>query len=117
MAVMLGGAILNATYFIGGSYLAKYLSGDDSSAEKKRYGKVLEKHQKDYSKYQKNREKLLDWQEQNRRNNDIASQNFEDTDEALKLCNRIHPNENLNLTEPCLFLIITDPRKIRKLSK
>ena len=36
IAVMIGGAILNATTFIGGSYLAKYFSGDDASVEKKR---------------------------------------------------------------------------------
>ena len=77
-------------------------SGDDSSAEKKRHDKVLEKYQKDYAKYQENRGKLIDWQEQNRWNNEIASQNFEDTDEALKLY-RPHPDENLNLTEPGFF--------------
>ena len=44
MAVMFGGAILNATIFIGGSYLAKYLSGDDSSVEKERHDKALEKY-------------------------------------------------------------------------
>ena len=63
VAVMLGGAILNATTFIDGSYLANYSSGDDSSVEKKRHDKALEKYQKDYAKYQENREKLLDWQE------------------------------------------------------
>ena len=66
VAMMLGGAVLNATTFIGGSYLAKYFSGDDSLAEKKRHDIALEKDQKDYAKYQENREKLLDWQEQNR---------------------------------------------------
>ena len=97
---MLGGAVLNATTFIGGSYLAKYFSGDDSLAEKKRHDIALEKYQKDYAKYQENREKLLDWQEQNRENNAIASQNVKDTDEALKLYNRTQPDKNLNLTEP-----------------
>ena len=53
-----------------GSYLAKYFSGDDSLAEKKRHHIALEKYQKDYAKYQENREKLLDWQEQNRENNE-----------------------------------------------
>ena len=100
MAAMLGGAFLIATTFIGGSFLAKYFSGDDASAEKKRHDKALEKYQKDYAKYQENRERLLDWQEQKRRNKAITSQNFEDTDEALKLYNRTHPDENLNLTEP-----------------
>ena len=46
VAMMLGGAVLNATTFIGGSYLAKYFSGVDSLAEKKRhdigFGKISE---------------------------------------------------------------------------
>ena len=88
IAIMLGGAVLNASTFIGGSYLAKYLSGDDSLAEKKRHDKALEKYQKDYAKYQENRQKLLDWQEQNRHEDAIASsssQRLENTDEALKM--------------------------------
>ena len=44
VAIMLGGAVLNATTFIGGSYLAKYFSGDDSLAEKKRHDIALEKY-------------------------------------------------------------------------
>ena len=28
VAIMVGGAVLNAATFIGGNYLAKYLSGD-----------------------------------------------------------------------------------------
>ena len=36
MAMILGGAVLYATTFIGGSYLARYFSGDDSLAEKKK---------------------------------------------------------------------------------
>ena len=58
VAIMLGGAVLNVTTFIGGSYLAKYFSGDDSLAEKKRHDIALEKYQ-DYAKYQKNGEKYL----------------------------------------------------------
>ena len=54
IVVMIDGAILNATTFIGGSYLAKYFSGDDASVEKKRHDKALEKYQKDYAKYQEN---------------------------------------------------------------
>ena len=44
VAIMLGGAVLNATTFIGGSYLAKYFSENDSSAEKKRHDIALEKY-------------------------------------------------------------------------
>ena len=42
MGVLLGGTILNTTTFVGGFYLAKYLLGDDSLAEKERHDKVLE---------------------------------------------------------------------------
>ena len=31
-AIMIGGAIINATAFVGGSYLAKFISGDSESA-------------------------------------------------------------------------------------
>ena len=44
-AIMLGGAITNAGAFIGGNYLAKYLSGDSGQAalaEKIRHDKALE---------------------------------------------------------------------------
>ena len=46
-AMMVGGAVLNATTFIGGLYLAKYLSGDstqDILFEKERHDKALGKY-------------------------------------------------------------------------
>ena len=51
IAIMLGGAVLNASTFIGGSYLAKYLSGSKTDQERRRHDKALEKYQKDYAKY------------------------------------------------------------------
>ena len=50
----------------------------------------MEKYQKDYSKYV----------DANRHNDAIASQNLSNTDEALKLYNRTHPNDNLEVNEP-----------------
>ena len=100
IAIMLGGAVLNATTFIGGSYLAKYLSGGNTDQERIRHDKALEKYQKDYSKYEENRQRLLDWVDANRHNDAIASQNLSNTDESLKLYNRTHPDENMHLNEP-----------------
>ena len=100
IAMMLGGAVLNATTFIGGSYLAKNLSGGNTDQERVRHDKALEKYQKDYSKYEENRQRLLAWVDANRHNDAIASQNLSNTDEALKLYNRIHPDVNLHLSEP-----------------
>ena len=50
IAIMLGGAVLNASTFIGGSYLAKYLSGTKTDQERRRHDKALEKYQRDYAK-------------------------------------------------------------------
>ena len=47
VAMMVGGAVLNATTFVGGSYLAKYLSGNSEKVflyEKERHDKALEKY-------------------------------------------------------------------------
>ena len=100
IAIMLVGAVLNATTFIGGSYLAKYLSGGNTDQERVRHDKAKEKYQKDYSKYEENRQRLLDWVDANRHKDAIASQNLSKTDEALKSYNRTHPNDNLEINEP-----------------
>ena len=110
IAIMLGGAVLNASTFIGGFYLAKYLSGAKTDQERRRHDKALEKYQKE------NRQKLLDWQEQNRHEDAIASQSFEHTAEALKLYNKFHPDENLQINEP-VFSDYYRPSKDQKIGE
>ena len=100
IALMIGGAIINATTFVGGSYLAKYLSGSsDSDEEKKRHDLTVEKYQKKYEEYEENRAKLNDWIMTNDRIKDEAKENFKNTDYALKLYNKIH-QDDLSLREP-----------------
>ena len=95
---MIGGAIINATTFVGGSYLAKYLSGSsDSDEEKKRHDLAVEKYQKEYEEYEENRAKLNDWIMTNDRIKDEAKENFKNTDYALKLY-KIH-QDDLSLRE------------------
>ena len=53
IAIMLGGAVLNASTFIGGSYLAKYLSGTETDQERRRHDKALERYQRDYANIRK----------------------------------------------------------------
>ena len=100
IALMIGGAIINATTFVGGSYLAKYLSGgSDSDEEKKRHDLAVEKYKKKYEEYEENRAKLNDWIMTNDRIKDEAKKNLENTDYALKLYNKIH-QVDLKLREP-----------------
>ena len=96
---MIGGAIINATAFVGGNYLAKYLSGDSAGQEKKRHDLAVEKYEQEYQKYQENRTKLLDWIATNDRIKDEAKQNLENTDYALKLYNATHQDQ-MDLKEP-----------------
>jgi len=90
IALMIGGAILNATTFVGGSYLAKYFSGDKTDEERIRHDKALEKYQKDYQKYMEAQQKFEEWKEENMRKGEIAEQNLVNTDEALKLYHQTH---------------------------
>ena len=100
IALMIGGAIINATTFVGGSYLAKYLSGSsDSDEEKRRHDLAVEKYQKKYEEYEENRAKLNVWIMTNDRIKDEAKENFKNTDYALKLYNKIH-QDDLSLREP-----------------
>ena len=85
--------MLNAATFIGGNYLAKYLSGDSGQAaldEKKRHDQALEKYQRDYAQYQKDRTQLLDWVAEQDREKNKAFHDFQNTDAALALYNQTH---------------------------
>ena len=99
IALMIGGAVLNATSFIGGSYLAKYLTGNNIDEERKRHDKAIEKYQYDYEIYEENRQKLIDWQTERYKNQQIASSNMRSTDDALKLYNEAH-QQKMQLQEP-----------------
>ncbi|KAL9962153.1 hypothetical protein ACROYT_G031232 [Oculina patagonica] len=97
IAIMAGGAILNAAAFIGGNYLARALGGGDDAAlkEKERHDKALEAYQAAYAKYSRDRTKLLDWIQTNAEIKEQAKQNFTNTDYAFKLHNQAHPDKQM----------------------
>ena len=94
IAIMVGGAVLNAAAFIGGNYLARALGGGDKAAleGKVRHDKASEEYQAAYAKYTRDRTKLLDWIGTNTQIKAEAKQNFTNADYALKPYNQAHPD-------------------------
>ena len=117
IAIMIGGAVLNAAAFTGGNYLAKYLAGDDGQAalaEKTRHDKALEAYQAAMAKYTRERTQLLDWIETNREIKAQADQDFTNTDYAFKLYNQAHPDYKLTQPTAPKFSDMYQPSELQK---
>ena len=116
IAIMVGGAVLNAAAFIGGNYLAKALGGGDKAAqeERVRHDKALEAYQAAYAKYSRDRTKLLDWIQTNAQIKAEAKQNFTNTDYAFKLYNQAHPDEQMTPPKEPKFSDFYQPSEQQK---
>ena len=102
IAIVIGGAVLIATSFIGGNYLVRYLSGDDKAQaekERERHDHALEKYNEAVERFREGQEKLQDFIAENDRLKHQTSQNLVNVDNALKLYNQTH-NEKIALKEP-----------------
>ena len=117
IAMMIGGAVLNAAAFTGGNYLARYIAGDSGKAaleEKTRHDKALEAYNTAMEKYTQERTQLLDWIETNREMKAQADQNFTNTDYAFKLYNQAHPGYKLSLPTKPQFSDMYQPSELQK---
>ena len=117
IAIMIGGAVLNAAAFTGGNYLAKYIAGDSGQAalaDKTRYDKALEAYQAAMEKYTRERTQLLDWIETNREIKAQGDQKFTDTDYAFKLYNQAHPDYKLTQPTKTKFSDMYQPNELQK---
>ena len=64
IAMMIGGAVLNAAAFTGGNYFAKFLAGDGGQAaldKNTRHDKALEAYQAAMRKYTREHTQILNW--------------------------------------------------------
>ena len=117
IAIMIGGAVINAATFTGGNYIMRYLAGDGGKAalaEKIRHDKALEEHEKKKAVYNRERTQLLDWVENNREAKAQADQNFTNTDYAFKLYNQAHPDYKLTLPTKPKFSDVYQPSELQK---
>ena len=120
IAMMIGGAVLNAAAFTGSNYLAIYLTGDNGQAtldEKTRHDKPPEAYEAAQARYSQERTKLLDWIETNRENKAQAKQNFTNTDYPFKLYNQAHPDRKMTLPKEPKFSDFYQPSEAQKQGK
>ena len=79
IVIMIAGALINATAFTGGNYLAQYLSGGGKAALEEKTC-PLEKYQEAMANYKRERTQLLDWIETNREIKEQAKQNLSEAE-------------------------------------
>lgn len=91
-----------ATTFVGGSYIAKWLSGSEGEAEKEkiRHDKALEAYQKAMGNYQKRREEYQDWLNKEYSDKKAGDENLDSTDQAFQLYAKAHPQASSLLKKP-----------------
>jgi len=116
VAIMIGGAVLNATAFTGGNYLARALGGGSKAAleEKKRHDKALKDYQAAYAKYTCERTQLLDWIATNMQTKEQDKQNMTNTDYAVKLYSQAHPDEQMVPPKEPKFSDFSQPSEQQK---
>ena len=111
IAMMIGGAVLNAAAFTGGNDLAKFLAGDNGKAALEQStgglsvsnGKILTRA---------NTAARLD--QHQRRIKEHAQKNFTNTDYAFKLYNQSHPDQRLTLPKVPNFSDMYQPSDLQK---
>ena len=87
MALLVGGAIVNALAFSGSNYLFSTLgshrAAEEQNEEQKRHDLAVEKTQEAQKEWNKRRDEQLDWANEQLRRQRVAEQNFRDINRAF----------------------------------
>lgn len=83
IAMMIGGAVVNALAFTGGNYLFSHL-GKGSDEERKRHDKAMEQLSAAQAEWSKRRIQRLDFINEQLKKERHAVQTFDDVDQAMK---------------------------------
>ena len=87
IALLVGGAIVNALAFSGSNYLFSTLSSHkaakEQNEEQKRHDLAVEKTQEAQKEWNERRDEQLDWVNEQLRRKAVAEQNFRNIDEAF----------------------------------
>ena len=89
IAMMVGGAFVNALAFSGSNYLFSKLDKGDTAEEQKRHDKAMEQLQTSQAEWSQKRTERLDWINKKLREQYQAVQDFHDADAAWREYTRI----------------------------
>ena len=89
VALMVGGALVNALAFTGSNYLFSKLDRGDTAEEQKRHDKAMEQLQTAQAEWSQKRTESLDWINKKLREQHQAVQDFHDADAAWREYTRL----------------------------
>ena len=118
VAMMIGGAVVNALAFSGGNYLFSHM-GSNADEERKRHDKAMEQLEAAQAKWSKERTQRLDFINEQLQKEHHAEQEFSDVDTAMKQYYYITGKELPELEpEPTLsdFYTPSEDQKKREIS-
>lgn len=118
IAMMIGGAVVNALAFTGSNFLFSGLANKRIDEERKRHDLALEKLTQAKQEWEQQRVKYLDYLNQRMLQQKLSEKTFANVDEALREYNEI-TGENYALPpEPKLsdFYTPSDDQQIRELT-
>lgn len=84
VAMLVGGALVNALAFSGSNYLFSMLRSSGVDEERKRHDKAVEQLQAAQAKWSRKRTERLDWINEELRRQGHAVQTFHDVDVAIR---------------------------------
>ena len=96
IAMMIGGAVVNALAFTGSNFLFSSISKNQVDEERKRHDLALEKLSAAKSRFERERVKYLDYLNDRMNRQNISKQTFSNIDRALMTYNEV-TNENMQL--------------------
>ena len=91
VAMMVGGAIVNALAFSGSNFLFHSLDKSKADVEKKRHDLAIEKLNEDTEKWSKDRRRKLDFINQELMKQNIAARDQKHMDDAMTLYSIYYP--------------------------
>lgn len=84
IAMLVGGALVNALAFTGSNYVFSMLKSSGIEDERKRHDKAVEELQAAQAKWSQRRSQRLDWLNEELRRQSHAVQTFHDVDAAMR---------------------------------